>query len=117
MKVEVIYIAYDGERFDSLEECKEYENRAISLMDEFKNHILLLDMMKRPMYCPDSLNIEGTMAWFDLAYKQCTYININAELSDDFISFINNDLGLIFPPNKVGLYKYDYDSDEWFSAD
>lgn len=117
MKIITTYAAYDGTEFDSAAECEEYESRAISLMNEFKNHVLLLDMMKRPMFCPTGLDIEGTMAWFNLAYQQCLYVNINAELSGDFIAFINDDLGLIFPPNKIGLYKYDYDSDEWVSAD
>lgn len=117
MRVEVVYIAYDGEKFDSLTECKEYESHAVSVMDEFKNHVLLLDVMKRPMLYPSRLDIEGTMAWFDLAYQQCLYININVELSNDLVNFINNNLGLIFPPNKVGLYRYDYDEDEWVSAD
>jgi len=117
MKIITTYVAYDGTEFDFAAECEEYESRAISLMNEFKNHVLLLDMMKRPMFCPTGLDIEGTMAWFNLAYQQCLYVNINAELSSDFITFINDDLGLIFPPNKIGLYKYDYDSDEWVSAD
>jgi len=117
MTVEVTYVAYDGERFDSLEECKEYENRAISLMDEFKTHVLLLDTIKRPIYCPTGTTIEGTMAWFHQAYGNCLYLNINAELSDDLFDFIDDNLGVIFPENKVGLYKYDYDADEWVSAD
>lgn len=117
MRVEVVYVAYDGERFDSPAECKEYENHAISLMDEFKNHVLLLDAMKRPMLCPSGLDIEGTIAWFNQAYGECLYININVELSNDLITFIDNDSGLIFPPNKVGLYRYDYDEDEWVSTD
>ena len=117
MRTVIVYYAYDGKEFDSAAECKEYESRAISLMDEFKNHVLLLDMIKRPMLCPTGLDIEGTMAWFNLAYQQCLYVNINIELSDDFITFIDDHLGLIFPPNKVGLYKYDYDTDEWVSAD
>ncbi len=117
MRVEVVYIAYDGERFDSPAECKEYENHVMSLMDEFKNHVLLLDTTKRPMLCPTGLDIEGTLTWFHQAYGLCSYVNIGVELSNDLISFIDDDLGLIFPPNKVGLYKYDYDSDEWVSAD
>ena len=117
MKVEVVYVAYDGEKFDSPTDCKEYESHAVSLMDELKNHMLLLDIMKRPMFCPTGLDIEGTLTWFHQAYGLCSYININTELSNDLIDFIDDDLGLIFPPNKVGLYKYDYDKDEWVSAD
>ena len=117
MKVEVVYIAYDGERFDSLAECKEYENRIVSLMNEFNRHVLLLDMTKRPIFSPIGTSIEETMAWFHQAYGDCSYLNINAELSNDLIDFINNDLNLIFPPNKIGLYKYDYINDEWVSAD
>lgn len=117
MKVEVVYVAYDGNRFDSPAECKEYENRAISLMDELKNHVLLLDVMKRPILCPTDATIEGTMTWFHMAYSDCVYVNIGVELSNDLIAFIDDDLGLIFPPNKVGLYKYDYDNYEWVSAD
>lgn len=117
MKVEVVYVAYDGNRFDSPAECKEYESRAISLMDEFKNHVLLLDSMKRPMLCPTGTTIEDTMAWFHQAYGFCSYLNINVELSHDLIAFIDHEQGLIFPPNKVGLYMYDYDEDEWVSAD
>lgn len=115
MRVEVVYVAYDGERFDSPTECKEYESRVVSLMDEFKNHVLLLDVMKRPILCPTGLSIEGTMTWFHQAYGNCLYININVTLSNALISFIDNDLGLIFPPNKVGLYRYDYFEDEWVS--
>lgn len=117
MRVEVVYIAYDGERFDSPAECKEYEGRVISLMDEFKNHVLLLDIMKRPILCPAGTTIEGTLTWFHQAYGNCEYVNIGVELSNDLITFIDDDFGLIFPPNKVGLYRYDYDKDEWVSAD
>lgn len=117
MKVEVVYVAYDGNRFDSPAECKEYEGRAISLMDELKNHVLLLSVTKRPILCPAGATIEDTMAWFHMAYGNCLYVNINTELSNDLINFIDEDLGLIFPPNKVGLYRYDYDEDEWVSAD
>ena len=117
MKVEVVYVAYDGNRFDSSAECEEYESRAISLMNEFNRHVLLLDTTKRPIICPTGIGIEDAMTWFYMAYGNCLYVNINAKLSDDLISFIDGDLGLIFPPNKVGLYKYDYDSDEWVSAD
>ena len=117
MKIEVVYVAYDGKRFNSSEECKAYENRAISFINEFNNHILLLDTMKRPIFYPTGLDIEGFMIWFNRAYGACSYININAELSNGFINFIDFDLGIIFPENKVGLYKYDYDSEEWVSAD
>jgi len=117
MKIKVIYVAYDGKRFDSPTECKAHENRAISFMNEFNDHVLLLDIMKRPIFCPTGFNIEGFMTWFHQAYGECSYININAELSHDFINFLDFDLGLIFPKNKVGLYKYDYDEDEWVSAD
>lgn len=117
MKVEVVYVAYDGNKFDSPAECKEYESRAISLMNEFNRHVLLLTASKRPIICPTGIGIEDALTWFHMAYGQCVYMNINAKLSNDLISFMNNDLGLIFPPNKVGLYRYDYDTDEWVSAD
>ena len=117
MRTVTVYYAYDGTEFNDSAECQEYESRAISLMNEFISHVLLLDVMKRPILCPTGLDIEGTMTWFNQAYGNCLYININVELSKDFISFIDNDLGLIFPPNKVGLYRYDYFEDEWVSAD
>lgn len=117
MTVKYIYTAYDGREFDSLAKCAEYEDRAMSLMNEFNRHVLLLDMMKRPIICPTGANIEGTMTWFHQAYGNCVYMNINVKLSDELIAFIDNDLGLIIPPNKVGLYMYDYNDDEWVSAD
>ena len=52
MKIEVVYVAYDGKRFNSSEECKAYENRAVSFINEFNSHILLLDTMKRPIFYP-----------------------------------------------------------------
>jgi len=116
MKVEVVYIAYDGNKFDSPVECKEYEDRALSLMNELKSHTIFFDAMKQPILC-HATAIENIMAWFYMAFTECWYININMELSDDLIDFIEDDLGLIFPPNKVGLYKYDYNEDEWVSAD
>lgn len=115
MRVEVTYVAYDGNTFDSPAECKEYESHAISLMNELKSHVLFLDVMKRPMLCPSGLDIEGTMAWFHQVYGNCVYVNIGVELSNDLVDFIDCDLGLLFPPNKVGLYRYDYDEDEWVS--
>ena len=116
MKVEVVYVAYDGNRFDSPVECKEYENRALSLMNELKSHTIFLDAMKHPILC-SATAIENIMAWFYMAYAECLYVNINVELSDDLINFIDGDLGMIFPPNKVGLYKYNYNEDEWVSVD
>ena len=116
MTVKCIYVAYDGKEFDSLTECTEYEDRVISLMNEFNRHVLLLDMMKRPIICPAGASIEGTMTWFHQAYSNCVYMNINAELSDELITLLYDDLGLIIPPNKVGLYMYDCNDDEWVSA-
>ncbi len=117
MKIEVVYVAYDGEKFDSPAECEEYENRAVSLMNEFNRHVLFLDMNKSLILCPSGVSIEEIMTWFNQAYGECSYLNINTELSNELISFINNDLGWMFPPNKVGLYKYDYYEGEWVSAD
>lgn len=117
MTVKCVYIAYDGKEFNSSAECTEYENHAVSLMDEFNRRVLLLDTMKRPMICPTGVNIENTMAWFHQVYGNCVYMNINTELSDELITFLNNDLGLIIPPNKIGLYLYDYHDDEWVSVD
>ena len=117
MKVEVVYVAYDGKRFDSPAECKMYENHAMSLMNEFNDHVLLLDMTNRPILCPICVDIEGMLTWFHYAYGNCSYVYINTKLSDDLIDFINYHCGFSFPENKVGLYKYDYDEDEWVSAD
>ena len=117
MRTVTVYYAYDGTEFNDSAECQEYESRAISLMNEFISHVLLLDVTKRPIICPTGIGIEDAITWFNYAYGNCLYININVELSKDLISFIDNDLGLIFPPNKVGLYRYDYFEDEWVSAD
>ena len=117
MKVKVVYIAYDGHKFDSPAECKAYERRATSLMYEFNRHVLLLDERKHPIICPTGVKIEDVMTWFYMAWDNCLYININAKLSDDLITFIDCNFGLFFPPNKIGLYKYDYHDDEWVSAD
>lgn len=117
MKVEVVYVACDGTKFSSPAKCKEYENHIVSLINEFNRHVLLLTATKRPIICPTGIGIEDAMTWFHMAYSNCVYVNINTELSNDLIAFIDENLGLIFPPNKVGLYKYDYDTDEWVSAD
>lgn len=117
MKVEVVYVAYDDTRFSSPAECKEYENHAMSLMNEFNDHVLLLDMTKRPILRPAGFNIEGVLTWFHDAYGNCSYVYINTKLSDDLITFIEHNLGLYFPKNEVGLYKYDFYDDEWVSAD
>ena len=117
MTVKYIYIACDGREFNSLTECTKYENYVLSLMNEFNSHVLLLDTMKHPILCPTGFNVEGMMTWFHHAYGNCVYMNINTELSNELITFIDNDLCLVFPPNKIGLYKYDYNDDEWVSAD
>ena len=117
MRTVTVYYAYDGTEFDSAVECKKYERHASSLMREFNRHVFLLDIMKRPIICPTTIRIEDILTWFHQAYGLCSYVNINTELSNDLITFIDRDLGLIFPPNKVGLYRYDYDKDEWVSAD
>lgn len=117
MKIEVVYVAYDGEKFSSPAECKEYENHAISLLNEFNSHVLLLDIMKRPIFCRKSFNIEDMITWLHNAFSDCSYVHINTELSNDLITFINDYLRFIFPQNKVGLYKYDYYDNEWVSTD
>ena len=117
MKVEVVYVAYDDTRFNSPAECKEYENRARTLMNEFNSHVLLMDMHKSLILCPGGLDLEEMITWFQIAFPNCEYININTVLSNDVITFIKHYFGFSFPENKVGLYKYDYYEDEWVSAD
>lgn len=117
MKVEVVYVAYDDTRFNSPEECKEYENHAKTLMNEFNDHVLLMDMHKSLILCPGGLDLEIMMEWLYHAFGNCSYVYINTKLPDDVIAFIEHNFGFSFPENKVGLYKYDYYEDEWVSAD
>ena len=111
MRKEVIYIAEDGKRFDSKEECEKYEAYII-LSEDFikKNNILFFDKHFEEVSIKDYDFLEDF-------FNRVDYIYIEKEelidtLNEKFIPYS-------FPPieNKKGKgwYAYNYDTDTWIN--
>lgn len=111
MRKEVIYIAEDGKRFNSKEECEKYETY-ILLSEDFikKNNILFFDKNFENV----SSHLEDYEFLEDFI-NRVDYIYIEKEelidkLNEKFISYS-------FPPieNKEGKgwYAYNYDANTW----
>ena len=113
MRKEIIYIAEDGKRFDSKEECEKYETY-ILLSEDFikKNNILFFDknFKEVSIHSGDYDFLEDFVNSVDYIYIEKE--ELIDELNEKFVSYS-------FPPieNKEGKgwYAYNYNTDTWIN--
>ena len=113
MRKIITYVAWDGEKFDTEEECRRYEKSDIDAMREliacyeFDTGITQLSVM---IYEDD---IEKTIEEFDDAYGKCTYVNIKKIPSKKSLDFMDDVFGMSLLPKEVGRYWYDFNMSKW----
>lgn len=113
MKEVITYVAWDGEKFDTKEECYKYEQSDIAAMREliacyeFDTGITQLSVM---IYEDD---IGKTIEEFDDAYGKCTYVNIKKIPSKKSLDFMDDVFGMSLLPKEVGRYWYDFNMNKW----
>lgn len=117
MKMRIVYYAYDDTEFPTREACEEYERHAMYHLNTFIRCTECLDRNSAPLYCPAGLDIDEALDWINDTLQECAYIKIKELVPPDTLTFINNELGYYLPDNKIGLYKYDYENDEWVKVD
>lgn len=117
MKMRIVYCAYDGTEFPTREACEEYERPAIYHLNAFIRCAECLDRNSVPLYCPAGLNLDEALDWLNDTIQECAYIKINEPIPSESLTFINNELDYYLPNNEIGLYKYDFENDEWVKVD
>ena len=117
MRTVTVYYAYDGTEFYNPEECKEYERPAMYHINQWNRCCIFFDNNMDYMILAPGLDIEETLDYFYEMLGKCTYIKINEKIPSESYNFLTEILDYYLPGNEVGLYRYDYDEDEWVSAD
>ena len=103
MKKIVIYEAFDGEKFDTEEKCREYEVGALNCMEEIFDKVQLFDDFMRILVAPEENNVDKYMDIFDAAYDKASYMYIIERPSEAAIDFIWGYMGRILPDG-VGAF-------------
>jgi len=105
-----MYIANDGKAFEDEEDCREYEARI-----EFSDILQSITL-----FSEDGKVIEfgNTLFTFDEALDDAIFILIPSYLRDERIKYFSDTVseldGKLFP-TATGLYRWDYNMDEWVS--
>lgn len=105
-----MYIANDGKAFEDEEDCREYEARM-----EFSDILQSVTL-----FSEDGKVIEfgNTLFTFDEALDDAIFILIPSYLKDERIKYFSDTVseldGKLFP-TATGLYRWDYNRDEWVS--
>ena len=118
MKVITTYVAYDDKEFDNPSDCKAYEDIAREWIDEANDTYRFFDKDMNRFWPPiDNEDIETWLKWFDAIVDTCDYVSINAIPSCELHKFIYRNIGACLPEHEIGWFKYDYNTNEWVSAD
>lgn len=99
----IIYRAFDGEKFDSEEECLDYENKIAHIPSSI--HFKNID--GEDYVCSTPEEVES-------AYQGCSYIKIdNTPSWKEDIDFLYSYYGFCINEPTPGLYQYNWESYEW----
>ena len=116
MKIITTYIAYDDKEFDNLSDCEVYENEAKKMVCEANNAYAFFDKDMNRLWPSTIMDIEEYLRWFDSVTDTCDYVRVRAIPSRELHKFIYRNVGACLPEHKVGWFKYDYNKNEWVSA-
>lgn len=117
MKVITTYVAYDDKEFDNPSDCKAYEEQAQEMVYEANNAFLFFDKDMNRLWPFNGVSIEEWLKWFDAVIDTCDYVRVRAIPSRELHKFIYRNIGACLPEHKIGWFKYDYNTNEWVSAD
>ena len=117
MRTVTVYYAYDGTEFYDSEECKEYERPAMYHINQWNRCCSFFDNDMNLIYLPAGLDVEEALDWFNKMLEECQYIKINEKIPADSLDFLIETIGYYLPENEVGLYRYNYATEEWVSID
>ncbi len=105
-----MYIANDGTTFEDEEDCREYEAR-MEFSDILQSVILFSED-------GEVINFENNLDAFYEALDEAIFIRIPSSLKDERIKNFSDTVyeldGKPFPTT-TGLYRWDYNMDEWVS--
>lgn len=106
-----MYIANDGKTFENEEDCREYEARM-----EFSDILQSITLFFEDGEIIDFF--KNSLFDFDRALDEALFILIPSCLSDERIKYFSDTVsefdGKQFP-TATGLYRWDYNRDEWVS--
>lgn len=112
MRERITYVAFDDTEFAEKTDCEKYENNALKNIVEFVEKISFLDSNKKEITFP-MFTIEDTLINIEYAWSECHYMRIKELLSPRCIGFFYDHIGLIYPTNKTGLFKYNFNEGKW----
>lgn len=103
----VMYIAFDGEEFDTEWECADYENALKKRYFGFTD-FLYFDNCGReiPLWKIDDEDELSRV--LDIAF----FVVLKRNPTDEELDYVLNDLGVTFPREK-GVWRYDSKENEW----
>ena len=104
------YITADDEVFDDLSAAEKHEEHLLSLLKEATCAYKFYDSVHKEMIV-DTSSIETCIDSLDKIYGDCTFIDVQRELSEEAKDFIEDYFGFILP-EKIGL-NYTNDDFEW----
>ena len=112
MKIVTTYVAYDDTVFDTMEECREYEQYAWDMFMEIIENTVIYDDNHNIIIPPYLYTIEEAVIWYANAYDSFTSILVKDEISSSAYAWQTNYFGYIFP-TAPGFYEYDFFINEW----
>ena len=115
MKTMTLYIAYDDTEFTDESECRAYEEEAENFLEELDYTYNFYDKDGNIILpiCDDT--IEDYLEWFDATTDKCEYIRIYKNVSRELHNFLRRNISACIPEEK-GFYKYNWNKNEWVSA-
>lgn len=112
MKIVTTYIAYDESEFETMEECRAYEEYAWDMLMEILESVIISDDFSTVITPPDFYTLEEALDWFGNTFDHFTFIRVKTEIPSSAYAWQSNYFGYIFP-QEVGFYGYDFTTNEW----
>ena len=114
MRTMTLYIAYDDTEFTNEAECRAYEEKAYNCVCELIDAYTFFDKRKNIIFLPGCNDIVEYLYWFGNVTDDCEYIKVDKNLSQETRVFLWRNIGRI--PEEKGFYKYNWNKNEWVSA-
>lgn len=113
MKIITAYVAYDNTRFDTMEECREYEQYAWDMGITICETVKFCDSLGVEIYPLYFHTVEEIIKWLDVAYdSDCDYLKIIEDVPSSAWGWYTDYFGYNIPQEK-GMYRYNWDASEW----
>ena len=113
MKKVTIYRSFDGEDFETEQDCRKYEADALACMHEIFEKVHFFDACMGLMLAPEEDDVDAYLDAFEAAYDEAPYMYIVERPSEKALDFILGYL-CISLPDGVGMFQCE---DEWKAAE